>query len=91
VTDDPRISAAAAWILSEVESGKQTYQSRVAMHVRRSFGEDLTYKNPNGNWALDKRINEAFKRLSGDMVVWERSNQCWRLRREKDKPGRMQS
>nr|WP_274534498.1 hypothetical protein [Methylobacterium sp. Leaf85] len=40
---------------------------------------------------MDKRINEAFKKLSGDRVVWERGSQCWCLRRPTDKPGRMQS
>lgn len=87
---DPRIDQAVAWIMSEVEQGHRVYQYRVARHVRETYGEDLTYKNGNGNWALDKRINKAFLKLSGDRVVWERSDQCWRLRRPKDKPGRMQ-
>lgn len=89
--DDERIEMAATWIMGEVETGKHVYQERVARHVRQNIGQDLTYKNGNGNWALDKRINEAFKKLSGDRVVWERSSQCWRLRKPKDKPGRMQS
>jgi len=88
--EDQRIATAAEWIMAEVDTGKRVYQDRVARHVRQSIGEDLTYKNQNGNWALDKRINEAFKKISKDRVVWERSDQCWRLRKPNDKPGRMQ-
>ncbi|KAB7783928.1 DUF6953 family protein [Methylorubrum populi] len=91
MTNDGRIGAAAAWIMAQVETGRPIYQERVARHVRQELGEDLTYRNGNGNWALDKRINAAFKTLSGDRVVWERGSQCWRLRRPTDKPGRMQS
>lgn len=88
--DDARVGSVAAWIMGEVRAGGRVYQERVARHVRQHVGEDLTHRNRNGNWALDKRINEAFERMSGDRVVWERGSQCWRLRRPGDKPGRMQ-
>ena len=88
---DPRIIQAAHWIMEEVNKGSRVYQDRVVRHVRQTLGEDLSYRNGNGNWALDKRINEEFRKISGDAVVWERSSQCWRLRKETDKPGRMQS
>ncbi|MCJ2007053.1 DUF6953 family protein [Methylobacterium sp. J-092] len=91
MTINDRIGSVAAWIMAEVATGRLVYQERVARHVRQNVGEDLTYRNGNGNWALDKRINEAFKKFSGDRVVWERGSQCWRLRRPNDKPGRMQS
>lgn len=91
VTDNSRIGAVATWMMDHIAGGRPLYQEHVARHVRQHVGEDLTYRNKNGNWALDKRINEAFKTLSGERVVWERSSQCWRLRRSGDKPGRMQS
>lgn len=87
---DNRVRDVVSWMMSEVESGKRLYQERVARHVRRNFGEDLTSRNSNGNWALDERITTQFRAASGERVVWERSDQCWRLRRPGDKPGRMQ-
>ncbi|MBL8578893.1 MAG: hypothetical protein JNK47_16845 [Mesorhizobium sp.] len=87
---NPQISAVAQWMMGEVSSGKRLYQTRVAQHVRQHVDASLTSRNKNGNWALDKRINDAFRELSGDGVVWERSQQLWRLRKPSDKPGRMQ-
>jgi len=91
LTDDARIGAVAAWMMDQIDGGRPLYQEHVARHVRQHIGEDLTYRNGNGNWALDKRINDAFKRLSGERVVWERGSQLWRLRGRGDKPGRMRS
>ena len=91
MVNDPRIDQIAARMMSEVSSGRRLYQTRVATYVRTTHGQDLTRRNKNGNWALDPGINDAFRILSGDQVVWERSTQCWRLRKQTDKPGRMQS
>lgn len=90
MANDGRIDAVAAWMMARIGEGRPLQQDAVARHVRQNVGEDLTYRNGNGNWALDKRINEAFKRLSGEDVVWELSGQRWRSRRPGDKPGRMQ-
>ncbi|KAJ8137725.1 hypothetical protein OY671_009062, partial [Metschnikowia pulcherrima] len=43
------------WMVAELAQRPTLYQSRVATHVRRA-NPDLTYRNPNGNWALDKTI-----------------------------------
>jgi hypothetical protein len=80
----------AEWMVAELAQRPTLYQSRVATHVRRA-NPDLTYRNPNGNWALDKTILAAFRKLTpGDEIVWSRSGQYWRHRKPHDKPGRMQ-
>jgi hypothetical protein len=80
----------AQWMVGELAQRPTLYQSRVATYVRRN-NPALTYRNPNGNWALDKAILAAFRKLTpGDEVVWSRSGQYWRHRKPHDKPGRMQ-
>lgn len=80
----------AEWMVAELAQRPSLYQSRVATHVRRHNAE-LTHRNANGNWALDKAILAAFRKLtSGDEIVWSRSGQYWRHRKPSDKPGRMQ-
>ncbi|WP_133365311.1 DUF6953 family protein [Qipengyuania sediminis] len=80
----------AQWMLDHLAQ-MYLYQSTVATHVRK-VNPDLTYRNPNGNWALHKSVLDAFRKLTpGDEIVWERSSQLWRHRKPRDKPGRMQS
>jgi len=88
---DPRIAQAVDWMVQELASkgGNNLSQYSVARHVRENVGADLVYRNSNGNWALDPRINDLFRQRTPD-VVWIRSDQSWRQRRPKDKPGRMQ-
>jgi hypothetical protein len=52
------------------------------------FGEEYVYQNENHNWAIRKEILEEFRRLTPDGVVWSRSEQLWRKRREYDPPGK---
>jgi hypothetical protein len=91
VTGNERIAAFAAWIMAEASTGRLVYRERVARHVRQNVGEDLAYRNGNGNRALDKRVDEAFEKSSGGRVVCERGGRCRRLRRPTDRPGRIQS
>ena len=52
------------------------------------FGSEFTYHNAKGNLAIDKRVLAAFKKLTGDSIIWERSLWLWRLRSLTDGPGR---
>jgi hypothetical protein len=80
----------AEWMVGELAQRAILYQSRVATYVRRN-APDLTYRNNNGNWALNKSILDTFRKLTpGDEIVWSRSGQYWRHRKQTDKPGRMQ-
>jgi hypothetical protein len=74
-----------------VDARQELYQADAAREIARKFGADFTYTNANGNPAIDKRVLKAFKKLSGDTVVWERWAFCWRKRKPIDKPSRKQA
>jgi hypothetical protein len=54
------------------------------------FGEQFTYTNDNGNPAIDKRVLKAFRKITGETVVWNRWGSSWRRRTEGDAAGRKQ-
>jgi len=82
----------APWMVRRLNEDKQgrLYQSDAVAEIAKRFGEEYTYTNDNGNPAIDKRILRAFKKITGDTVVWERWDFCWRKRRDGDDPGRKQ-
>lgn len=80
----------AQWMLGQLEDQKKLYQADAASAIAEKFGIEFIYTNDNGNPAIDKRILKAFKKASGDTVVWERWDFCWRKRTAADPPGRKQ-
>jgi len=66
------------------------YQADAATEIAERFGSEFIYTNDNGNPAIDKRILRAFKKITGETVVWDRWDFCWRKRAEADAPGRKQ-
>jgi hypothetical protein len=80
----------AQWMLGQIEHRECLYQQDAASEIAERFGTEFIYENANGNPAIDKRILRAFKKISGDTVVWERWDFCWRMRQETDAPGRKQ-
>ena len=84
----PTSSEIAQWMLGEFRPKGYLDQHYAASQIRQRFGEEHTYKNANGNWAIKKPILDAFRKLTPDDVVWSRSDQRWRTRRPYDKPGK---
>jgi hypothetical protein len=82
--------AIAEWMLGRLEQGKPLYQSDAVSEIAEKFGDEFTYTNDNGNPAIDKRILRAFRKISGDAVVWDRWDFSWRKRSASDAPGRKQ-
>jgi hypothetical protein len=80
----------AKWMLSELQREKYLYQETVVYDIESKFGEDFIYNNDNGNPAIGKKVLSAFKKLTGDSVIWERGERLWRFRGEHDEPGRQQ-
>jgi hypothetical protein len=80
----------AQWMLSCLNQGKQLYQADVVEEIGKWFGPEFTHLNENGNPAIDKRILRAFRKISGDTVVWDRWDFSWRKRQPGDAPGRKQ-
>jgi len=80
----------AEWMLNELQRMKYLYQETVVYDIQSKFGEDFTYYNDSGNPAIGKKVLAAFKKLTGDSVIWERGERMWRFREKHDEPGRQQ-
>jgi hypothetical protein len=80
----------AEWMVEELEREQYLYQQVVVSEIATRFGEEFTYSNQRGNLAIDARVLAAFRRITGDTVVWERRQRMWRKRNDADEPGRRQ-
>lgn len=83
-SDDEK--AVARWMLDQYRRNNRLVQSSAARGIRMTFGEHHVYKNRQRNWGINKGILEEFRKLTPDDVVWSRSSQTWRQRRESDPP-----
>ena len=71
----------AQWMLDELKRTKELCQDDAAYGIVQKFGDDFVYYSDfTGGLCIDKRALEAFRKISGDRVVWERSLKAWRLR-----------
>lgn len=68
-------------MISEIrENGdRPTYQSSVVQRIREEFGEEWSYLNDNGRWAIDPKVLRSFRKLKDETVVWDRWDQSWRI------------
>jgi hypothetical protein len=71
----------ARWLLAQIQDNGQrcTYQERIVRAIRNDFGEAWSYRNQNGNWAIDRTILREFGKLKNDHLLWDRSDQSWRI------------
>ena len=83
-TDDEK--AIAQWMLAQYQLHNRLVQSTAARGIRANFGEHHVYRNRQRNWGINKGILEEFRKLTPNDVVWSRSTQTWRQRRESDPP-----
>ena len=81
----------AQWMLEELHRVKYLYQQDAVFAIETKFGGPFFYINEAGNPAIDKKVLSAFKKMTGDTVVWERGERVWRMREEYDTQGRQQS
>ena len=79
----------AEWMRIEFQKLDRLYQTRVAYQIRTEFGEEWIYRNRNGNFGIVNPVLNEFRKLTPADVVWSRSEQLWRKRRDNDPPGRM--
>jgi hypothetical protein len=80
----------AKWMLSELQREKCLYQQTAVCDIESKFGENFIYYNDSGNPAIGKSVLSAFKKLTGDSVIWEKGERMWRFREKRDEPGRQQ-
>ena len=78
----------ARWMLDELEEAGYLYQWEAILEIQSRFGDDFTYLNESGNFAIDRRVLRAFRYLTEDNIVWRRKECCWVRRAPHDPPGR---
>ena len=78
----------AQWMLDELEKAGYLYQWEAVLEIQSRFGDEFTYLNESGNFAIDRRVFRAFRNLTEDTVVWRRTEGCWVKRGPHDPPGR---
>lgn len=79
----------AAWMLEQVQT-KPLYQDEAAWKIKRRFGRKFVYDNEHGNPAIARDVLTAFRKVSGDNIIWSRSERLWRKRTPRDAAGRLQ-
>lgn len=90
MTRDVSTADVATWMLEKLRDEGLLYQEVVVHEIAERFGERFTYHNANGNLAISRAVLDAFRKLSGDDMVWCRSERYWRPREQWDLPGRQQ-
>jgi hypothetical protein len=92
VSGQSEISAeqVARWMVGQFRNSDYLYQQVAVSNIQTIFGAQFVYRNRAGNQAIDKRVLRAFKKLTGDAVVWERGQRVWRKRHSYDAAGRQQ-
>ncbi|SOT45108.1 DUF6953 family protein [Burkholderia cenocepacia] len=83
-------SDAAAWMKNFIESNAILYQEVAVGEIIRQFGDHLSTVNSNGNLAISAAVLKVFNTITGNDVVWVRSERMWRKRQPYDSPGRQQ-
>jgi hypothetical protein len=78
----------ARWMLSSVQEEGCLYQADAVTEIAERFGEEFTELNDRGNPVISKPVLEAFGEVTGDAVVWDRGERCWRKREADDAPSR---
>jgi hypothetical protein len=82
----------AGWMLKELEKqGGVLYQNDAVSNIADLFGERFVYENDLGNACIDKQVLAAFRKLTGDSVVWSRGERLWRARESGDELTRQQN
>jgi hypothetical protein len=83
--------AAAKWMLAELEKQDGVlYQEDAASQIADRFGERFVYENESGNACIDRQVLAAFRKLTGESVVWISGERLWRTRELGDESTRQQ-
>jgi hypothetical protein len=73
-------TSVAKWMAAQLEQSDHLFQETVAREIVSRFGGEFTYVNAKGLLGIRKSVLAAFKKLTGDKVVWERGTRVWRKR-----------
>jgi hypothetical protein len=81
----------ADWMLAKITKDKEVYQEDVVYEIEKKFGREFVYENESGNIAIGKNVLKEFRKLTEDIVVWERGARFWRMRVKSDPLGKRQA
>jgi hypothetical protein len=90
MSDESTVADVAAWMLADLQSRKYLDQQQAVWNIQRHFGKKFIYYNENGNPAIDRNVLKEFRKLTGEEVVWSRTDRQWRYRTNTDNSGRQQ-
>lgn len=79
---------AAEWMFAELQRVRWLDQETVAWQFLK-LDKTLVHTNANGNPAIEKKVLDAFKKLTPTAdYVWSRGSRHWRKREHYDTPGK---
>ncbi|MCE9529510.1 MAG: hypothetical protein K8R36_25960 [Planctomycetales bacterium] len=76
----------AAWMARKFRREGTLSQRNAVNEIREKFGEEFSYRNDNGNWAIAKSVLAIFKELTKNDAIYDKLLSRWRKRRSDDDP-----
>src|SRR4051812_42409965 len=83
-------SDVAAWMLSVIQERGELTQNNAFYEINKQFGSGFTTITNSGSPSIKGGVLTAFKKISDNIVIWERGDKRWRKREFYDAPGREQ-
>ena len=80
----------AQWMLSVIQEQGELSQNNAYYQINKQFGTGFTTVTNSGSPSISRSVLTAFKKISDDVVIWERGDKKWRKREFYDAPGRQQ-
>jgi hypothetical protein len=89
-TDKTSSNDVAQWMLSIIQEHGELSQNNAFYEINKRFGSSFITITNNGSPSIKSSVLTAFRKISGDIVIWERGDKKWRKREFYDAPGRGQ-
>jgi hypothetical protein len=80
----------ARWMLSVIQERGELTQNNAFYEINKRFGSGFTTITSSGSPSIKSGVLTAFRKISDDIVIWERGDKKWRKREFYDAPGREQ-
>jgi len=80
----------AQWMLSVIQEQGELSQNNAYYEINKQFGSGFTSITNSGSPSVGRSVLTAFRKISDDLVIWERGDKKWRKREFYDAPGRQQ-
>ncbi len=79
----------AAWMVEQVETKGDLFQIDAYLYIEE-VNPAFALVTDRGAQAISPKVLSAFRKLTKETVVWERSDKYWRKRTKYDAAGRLQ-